>query len=499
MAAERQSVEKSAPVTPSERYLETLSRRTFLSLWGYPRIFRDQHSGKEICDLLVVFDDNVIIFSDKHSLYKDTGRSSLDWTRWYKKAISESARQIWGAERWIKENPHRLFLDQRCQKPFPLVIGSDVRFYRIAVAHGAEAYVRALGRTGLLIDPKIIGEAHAGDKSDPFKVGYVDPEAKRFVHAFDRTALAAVMQTVDTIQDFTNYLRDKEALISSGRLSWAASEHDLLAAYLGNPNEERSFKIPPTYKKTYVSAGNWEMFRGSPTRLIQQRADRISYFWDALIESYAKHVFAGTLHANTSSHNIADNEKVLRLLARETRTKRRELSKRLIEFVKKGEYAYRVVFSPDEAMPLPDLPPRTSPPSINNYSTAYVFAAPRTDSALPVDERMSLHIIALWGYCAALRERFPTMRDIIGILVEPNNLHLESMHLLYIDGRQWGSEQEQIARKFREELGFTANMKWRKSVVHNIPHISPVPKNPRNKPCICGSGIKYKKCCGAVQ
>ncbi len=123
MAAERQPVAKSAPITLSERYLETLSARSFLSLWSYPRIFRDQHNGKEICDLLVVFSDNVIIFSDKHCSYKDTGRPSIDWTRWYGKAIADSARQIWGAERWIKQNPQRLFLDQRCQKVFPLVIG----------------------------------------------------------------------------------------------------------------------------------------------------------------------------------------------------------------------------------------------------------------------------------------------------------------------------------------------------------------------------------------
>jgi len=25
----------------------------------------------------------------------------------------------------------------------------------------------------------------------------------------------------------------------------------------------------------------------------------------------------------------------------------------------------------------------------------------------------------------------------------------------------------------------------------------PLPSQPRNKPCICGSGIKHKKCCGS--
>jgi hypothetical protein len=52
-------VVKSLPVTPSERYLEALCEQSFLSLWSYPCIFRDQHHGKEICDLLVHCHDEI--------------------------------------------------------------------------------------------------------------------------------------------------------------------------------------------------------------------------------------------------------------------------------------------------------------------------------------------------------------------------------------------------------------------------------------------------------
>ena len=46
--------------TSSERYLTRLCRRSFLRLWSWPNIYRDQHwggsaLGKEVCDLLVVF------------------------------------------------------------------------------------------------------------------------------------------------------------------------------------------------------------------------------------------------------------------------------------------------------------------------------------------------------------------------------------------------------------------------------------------------------------
>ena len=63
---------RSEGVTDSEKYLNRLCVHTFLRLWSYPGIYRDQSSGggatngKEVCDLLVVFDEHAIVFSDKN-------------------------------------------------------------------------------------------------------------------------------------------------------------------------------------------------------------------------------------------------------------------------------------------------------------------------------------------------------------------------------------------------------------------------------------------------
>jgi hypothetical protein len=50
----------------------------------------------EIADLLVVFESDVIIFSDKDCEFPDTDDPDLDWARWYRRAIVASARQLWG-------------------------------------------------------------------------------------------------------------------------------------------------------------------------------------------------------------------------------------------------------------------------------------------------------------------------------------------------------------------------------------------------------------------
>ncbi len=102
-------------VTDAERYLKRLCDRSFLSLWSYAGIYRDQwlrggvKEGKEVCDLLVVFENHIIIFSDKDCVYKMGDDPAINWQRWFKKAVQKSSDQIWGAERWLKTNPSRLF------------------------------------------------------------------------------------------------------------------------------------------------------------------------------------------------------------------------------------------------------------------------------------------------------------------------------------------------------------------------------------------------------
>jgi hypothetical protein len=115
--------ERAEGVTQSERYLKSLCDKTFLSLWSYPGIYRDQNKtkagdGKEICDLIVVFENNIIIFSDKDCRFPNSSCLATDWNRWFKRAVYKSAEQAWGAERWIKSFPNR-FLIEAVHSDFP--------------------------------------------------------------------------------------------------------------------------------------------------------------------------------------------------------------------------------------------------------------------------------------------------------------------------------------------------------------------------------------------
>lgn len=92
-------VEKSSGLTSSERKLAALGYHTFLRLWSYPNPHKFQFKGKELCDLLIVFENHIIIFSDKNCVYGCSGDNQADWRRWYKKAIRKSLPTLHPMER----------------------------------------------------------------------------------------------------------------------------------------------------------------------------------------------------------------------------------------------------------------------------------------------------------------------------------------------------------------------------------------------------------------
>ena len=206
-------------VTPSERYLGQLCEQSFLSLWCYPNVFNDKGienggTGKEVCDLLVVFGDNIIIFSDKSCEFKETGRLSVDWNRWYRKSIRKSIDKLHGAERWITQHPHRLYLDDRCTQPFPLDFPPLDRrkVHRIAVALGAKDACRSFygGGSGSLRicsdqDPLMLSD---DERQKAFTIGGPDIQ-DGCVHVFDDVTLDVLMRELDTIADFCEYLQKR--------------------------------------------------------------------------------------------------------------------------------------------------------------------------------------------------------------------------------------------------------------------------------------------------
>ena len=502
-------LQRTDGITPAERYLKRLCDRSFLSLWSYPGVYRDQGhggkggDGKEVCDLLVVFQNHVIIFSDKDCAFPETGNLELDWSRWYKRAVQKSAEQIWGAERWIKTFPGRLFLDRACTKPFPLDLPdpATAKFHRILVAHDAARRCREeLGGSGsLMIAPDIVGPAHTtggGGDVKPFMIGQVD-SARGYVHVFDDTSLDIVMSTLDTVSDFVEYLTKKERFILSGRLGFAAGEEELLAFYLRDLNDsgEHDFVVPSHITSVTIVEGLWEEFTRSPERLAQLAANEVSYSWDRLIEAFSIHVLAGTQYYTTHPgyENLSNQEKIFRFLAREPRTRRRLLVRGFLKAIRDTPKTMRFT-----RVMMPSKP----------GDPYYVFLLLPHLPSVTYEEYREGRLKFLEACCMVAKLKFPEAKDIVGIATESGRGVKGTEDILYYDARVWTEGDAAEARSLQRDLNLLTEVTKVEGTEKEYPVVRPSPRPhppgfapytpgfPRKQPCPCGSGKKYKRCCG---
>lgn len=359
--------------------------------------------GKELCDVLVVCDPDVVIFSIKDIGFKETGDPALGWERWRKKAIDASCKQIYGAQRWTDSATNVITKDGEKGIAFP--DPSRRRVHRVAVALGSEGEV-----------PLTFGDFGKG-----------------FVHVFDEWSLEVVMNELDTISDFVKYLADKESLYARGVLTMFSSggEEDLLAFYL---HQGRQFPEEPDF---LVFDGDlWATLTNKPEWKRRKEADKVSYAWDRLIETLYEdfsnqRMLSGHPFSATS---LVETEPVLRVMAREDRFNRRMLSGALLEFLESAHsqgIGARMILSLS--------------------GVKYVFLA------RPFGEGRQRRMEELALRCFVARGLEPAAQTVIGIATErpePGKGH--SLDALYLNKPAWTEEDQRNLELVQEELGYFA-------------------------------------------
>ena len=465
-----ESIKPASGTTPTERSLARLCAKTFLRLWSYPNLYRNQRSsstsliGKELCDLLVVFDKHLIIFSDKSCVFPDSGNIDIGWSRWYRRSIQGSAKQIAGAERWLRDFPNLIFLDEQCQQPFPFKLQPWNQFtvHRIVVAlNAADRCRKEIGGTGsLLIDPNIVGEDHikrAEENYQPFSVGWIDPKLG-YVHVLDDITLEILLTGLDTVTDFVDYLDKKVAYITSGKLHWAPGEEDLLAIYLNNINEVGKHDFPKLEpnQRLVVDEGSWSTLCASSSYQAKCLADEDSIIWDSIIEEFSKHVFDATLLTDGSS-DIQDYELALRIMAKECRVARRILGREILQKIQRVKHNYIGSISMQS-------------PSQSEIGYAYILYP--FEVSMDHDLYREFRKLYLQEYCIVYGFMHKDIKKIIGIATETGFGNQGRSHdLIYFEPRDWTTEQELNAKEIQEKRGLFIEGKVikRESVVAEYP------------------------------
>ena len=427
--------ERNAGLTKSEQILALFGRRSFLSLWSHANVYRAP--AKELCDLLVIFDEHVIIFSDKTCKFSEKPLE-LAWSRWQREAIEESIKQLFGAERWMREQRDRVFLDSACTQPFPFPLPPNPRFHLVCIANGATDKCREnLGGSGSLVQV-------TSDEAltHPFMVNVV--RSGRMIHLLDEFTAPIVFNELDTAPDFLAYLMAKEAFFLADRVLSSTGEENTLAAYLA----EQPNLIPAGYEnsdqKVIFSEGLWPGVSSEDGYIQLQEIRKASQFFDEWIDQTAEQALAGEMYSGNED-GVKGHEERLRLLARASRSERHALTMVGLSLFavpraerKEPEYWLRCVRL--ESRP----------------DTIYAFAlVPEAPKLFTPEEYRQRRQEIIRDYCFAVKAAHPEVSYVVGLASappRPDGRHSED--ICYVGGKDWTPELEALARDVRRLSGF---------------------------------------------
>lgn len=389
----------------SEQFVTWLCHRAFLKLWTHPNPVGKK--GKELCDCLIVCGAHIVIISVKEIEYRDTGDAS-GWERWRKAAIEKSAKQIWGAERWLRASD-RVFRNDGREIVLP---PADKRIYhRISVSLGGRGEV----------------PLHWGD------LGH------GFVHVFDESSLVEAFRELDTISDFVNYLSAVESLVAHGvrPVFMGGGAEDLLALYVRHGSSFGILADDHSAPDTVViESGIWKALTES-TEYIERNQDlRSSYAWDRLIDHYADDLLTDGMF-DMHSKQVTKNELALVAMALQPRGHRANLADALLEFLgpNGATIAARVVVGAD--------------------STAFVFLGGDSSDREFRTQQLTLR-------CLVVRGRCPGINTVVGIATDRPEAGKSgySSDIAYMHLPTWDEDDAAAVDGIQKDLGYFKNTTW---------------------------------------
>lgn len=376
----------------AEKFVYRVCKKSFLSLWSYANLLGKMN--KELCDILVVCGQDIVIFSVKHIKFKESEDYETDLSRWQNRAINSSCKQIYGAERWTKTADYVIKNDKT--KGVRLPEGSQRRVLRVAVALG-------------------------GDNKVFLRYGDF---GKGFVHVFDELSFNIILRELDTISDFTRYLFHKETFIlSTAPEIIHCGEEDLLAIYLHNG---RCF---PSEGDFIIIDDIWKHFVEKEEYKRKLLADRDSYLWDRIIETFCHDALHDNLEFGPS---LSEVELAVRTMALENRFSRRVLRKAFLEFMhlaSQKKVRSRMVKSFNQIV--------------------YVFLA------IPKDEDRQFRVAELGNRCFIARGLNMDCETVIGLATERyDGSKGFSFDMIYHHKKVWTDKDQNHMELMQREMGY---------------------------------------------
>jgi hypothetical protein len=433
-----------------------------------------------------VFGNHIVIFSDKN-IRLDRGKSlKISWSRWYRKAVLESVKQLEGAKRWIKAFPDRIYEDADCANNIPIPNANESRIHLVVSCRGAAKACKDVfpaSSGSLIVRSSVLTDANLA----PFEIGTFT-ENDEIVHVFDSEVMDIILQNLDTLPDFMRYLDLRDSFLKSRKDIYLTGEEELLALYLNNVGSDKmhGFEQLMRLDSIVISEGLYSQYITSKAYHSKKRADEVSYGWDNLILS--------CYQLSENSGDARSEEQRKKLLT--------EMAK--LDRLQRRVYGESIQYVMNEAEKL-GRHTRLIPPS-NADDPIWLFMSLRRPPDVNLDEYLSVRQQMIYDYLLVTRLEATSPRDVIGIALTSaaeKNIKFEAFLLRRED---WNSNLHQKAIQAKKNGGYFTNTVTISYHNEEYPNDSIERKRltsgrtrgsrlGRNDFCPCGSGVKYKHCC----
>ena len=273
-------IEKSDGITDAEKYLNELSEKTFLSLWSYPNLYTDQNKknetsvGKELCDLLVIFENHIII---------------------HRIVVTHSITDI--CKKYTGNKYGSFFINSN-------IISSEQKF-SIGYINEYKKFVHILNDFSLNLLMKEL------DTAADF-INYLTRKEELFQNA-DIIAFGEE----DMLARYLSIIDDKGV-------------HN----FIDKKNNDFFNKDDKKHNLIIFEKDAWENINNNPQYLNKKKADEISYAWDYLLEKSIKHYMSGTQLYKNELTNMDEDMQMFTILSSFNRFERRNIAKSIITFAK---------------------------------------------------------------------------------------------------------------------------------------------------------------------
>lgn len=370
----------------AEEFVFELAENTFLTDWCYPNPLLP--NGKELCDLLVVFDDVLIIWQIKDLKLDENNNYSTG-------EVKKNMQQLLTAK-------NRLLLHK-----MPIELDNPRR--------GKELFDASKIKQTYLIS------ALLGDGEDYFS--FMEKQKGNQIHTFTRKFTELVLNELNTIADFTDYLNAKENQLSKiSKILLNGEEEELLAYYLMN---QRNFEEVSKASFAIFEEGMWNDIKQKPEFIAKKKEDEISKGWDELIEDVHRGKHEGY-------------EYVARELARPNRFERRMLAKAFFD---------AHVLADKETIHT------TFRRIAKSNEVTYCFVFVKDD----VDRETRRNMLS--QICFVARGLYKDNKKVIGVATEMKFRPTCSYDYCFINLPNWGEEEEKKKAEIQAKNGFFNNPK----------------------------------------